>query len=79
MCIGIYLALIALFLFYSHTVIEQYALSITSGEGDWMMIALGWEIVLEIWPMIVLSMVIASAVTLFVTLKVKGKASCCDG
>ena len=66
MCIAIYTALIALLWIYSDFILESYALSTSSGENGWMMVALGWEIIPTIWPVILLMMVMASAVTFFV-------------
>lgn len=74
MCIAIYTALIALFLYYSDYVIEQYALSIASENKEWMVVALGWEMLLLLWPVGVLLMVFASGVTLFVSRRL-GKRS----
>jgi len=75
MCASIYFALMALFLYYSNFVIDQYALSISSGDGNWIAISLGWEIVPEIWPIFALVMLVSSALTLFVTLKIQGRPS----
>jgi hypothetical protein len=73
MCLGIYGALLALLLFYSDYMLEQYALSSSSGENGWMVVALGWEILPAIWPAILLMMVVASAVTLFVSRRLGSK------
>ncbi|MCW9012596.1 MAG: hypothetical protein OQL06_02340 [Gammaproteobacteria bacterium] len=70
MCYLIYFGLIILFLVYSDSIISQYALSIHSADGNWMTIALGWELVLAIWPAFVLVFVLASAVTFFITRKI---------
>jgi hypothetical protein len=67
MCILIFAALLALLWFYSDYHLEQYALSISSGEDQWIAVALGWEILPVIWPVILLMMTAASAVTLFVS------------
>lgn len=67
MCLAIYAALLALLLYYSDTILEQYALSAASGENEWMMVALGWEILPMLWPAILLMMVVASALTLFIS------------
>ena len=75
MCASIYFALMALFLYYSNFVIDQYALSIPSGDGNWTVISLGWEIVPEIWPVFALLMLVSSALTLFVTLRIQGRRS----
>ena len=65
MCYFIYLSLSGLFLIYSDSVLEQYALSITAGEDTWMVQAIGWEIVPALWPVLVMAMVLASAATFF--------------
>ena len=70
MCYAIYFALIALFLIYSDSVISQYALSAPTADGGWMTIALGWELVLEIWPVFLLVFVLASALTFFISRKI---------
>ena len=75
MCISIYLALIALFIYFSNFVINQYALSIASGENSWMLVSIGWEIVPQIWPVVILAMIISSALTLFITFKVQALRS----
>ena len=67
MCIAIYAALLALLLFYTDYHLEQYALSVSSGDGQWTVMALGWEVLPEIWPALLLMMVASSAVTLFVS------------
>lgn len=66
MCVLIYLALIGLFIFYSDFVLDQYALSAASGEGNWMIIAQSWELLPHLWPALVMAMLVSSAVTLFV-------------
>ncbi|MEN8169198.1 MAG: hypothetical protein ABFS08_03160 [Pseudomonadota bacterium] len=63
---AIYVALFALLLFYSDYAIEQYALSITTGEQQWMVVAIGWEMLPMLWPVGLLLMIVASGVTLFV-------------
>jgi hypothetical protein len=64
---AIYAALLALLWFYSDYQLEQYALSASSADGQWIVVALGWEIVPVIWPAVLLMMVAASAMTLFVS------------
>lgn len=73
MCPAIYTALLALLLFYTDYVLEQYALSVSSGENDWIVTAIGWEILPAIWPALLLVMVAASAVTLFVSRRLARK------
>ena len=66
MCMAIYAALFALLLFYGDYVIEQYALSVTAGEEQWMVVAIGWEMLPLLWPVGLMLMVVASGLTLFV-------------
>lgn len=66
MCIAIYTGLIVLLLLYSDFTLESYALSTSSGGNEWMITALGWEIIPTIWPVILLTMVATSAVTFFI-------------
>lgn len=66
MCMAIYVALFALLLFYSDYAIEQYALSITTGEQQWMVAAIGWEMLPMLWPVGLLLMIVSSGVTLFI-------------
>jgi hypothetical protein len=66
MCIAIYTGLIVLLWLYSDFTLESYALSTSSGGNEWMTTALGWEIIPTIWPVILLAMVVASAVTFFI-------------
>jgi len=67
MCLAIYGALFALLLFYSDYALEQYALSVSSGEQQWMVVAIGWEMLPLLWPLALLLMVVASGATLLVT------------
>lgn len=66
MCMAIYFALFALLLFYSDYVLEQYALSVSTAPQEWMVVAIGWEIVPLLWPLGLLLMIVSSGVTLFV-------------
>jgi hypothetical protein len=74
MCMAIYAALMALLLIYSDYMLEQYALSASSGENEWMVVALGWEIIPTIWPVILLMVVASSAVTFFVVRRLGRKS-----
>ncbi len=67
MCIAIYAALFALLLFYSNDLIEQYALSITTGGEEWMVVAIGWEMLPLLWPVGLLLLIMGSGLTLFIT------------
>lgn len=73
MCIAIYLALIGLFVFYSDYVVNQYALTVIQSSGETMVIAVGWEMVPALWPLLVAAMVVASAATLFVARRYASK------
>lgn len=67
MCIAIYGALFALLLFYSDHVLEQYALAVSIGGEQWMVVAIGWEMLPLLWPPALLLMVVASGMTLLLT------------
>ncbi len=67
MCVGIYLALIGLFLFYSDFVINQYVLSVPAGEQGMMAVAVGWEMVWPLWPVVIAAMLLASAASVWAT------------
>ena len=71
---GIYAALIALFAFYSHYVVSQYSLAVTTAAGEPMTVAVGWELVPLLWPVLVGAMLIASAVSVFVTRRIGCRA-----
>ena len=75
MCYLIYLGLIGLFLIYSDGIISQYALAMASEDGSWMSVALGWEMLVEIWPVLVLVAVLASAGTFFIMRKLNSGRS----
>jgi hypothetical protein len=66
MCMAIYAALMALLWIYSDYMLEQYALSASSGANEWTVVALGWEMLPIIWPVLLLMVVASSAVTFFV-------------
>ncbi len=65
MCMAIYAALMVLLWIYSDYMLEQYALSTPSGANEWTVVALGWEMLPTIWPVILLMVVASSAVTFF--------------
>lgn len=65
MCMAIYILLLGLLLYYSDYVLGQYALSIAAGEEQWMVVAIGWEMVPLIWPVALLLLIAGSATTLF--------------
>lgn len=70
MCYVIYIALITLALLYSDSILDQYALSVLSGENQMLTVALGWEIILILWPVFLLAMVLGSVGTFFVSRKI---------
>lgn len=73
MCLVIYVALIGLLLLYSIGLLDEYVLAVASTDQKLMAVAQGWEIVVEIWPVFLLGMVVASAVTFFVLQKRGGR------
>ena len=63
MCIAIYIALIALLVYYSDFVIGQYGLaSIAGAHSTPMVVAVGWEMIAPLWPLFALAMVIGITV-----------------
>jgi hypothetical protein len=73
MCLLLSGLVAGLLLIYSDYLLEEYALSIRAGEGDWSVIALGWEILPELWPLFVMVAVVASGLTLFITKRLSSK------
>ena len=73
MCYAIYLTLIGLFLIYSDSVLEQFALSTSAGDGEWMVTAIGWEILAQLWPVFAAALVLSSAITFFVVRRLYSK------
>ena len=65
MCYVIYGSLIFLFGLYSYDLLEQYALAGLSGENTPIVVAIGSEMLLELWPVLMLTAVLASAITFF--------------
>jgi membrane protein implicated in regulation of membrane protease activity len=66
MCYAIFALLIALLFFYSNIIIQEHALSMHLQNGEWMTVALGWEMLQVLWPVLVLAAVVGSALTYFV-------------
>ncbi len=75
MCMAIYAALMVLLFIYSDYVLEEYALSVSSDAGEWTMVALGWEMIPIVWPVILLAVVVSSAVTFFLVRRVSTKST----
>ncbi len=73
MCFAISAALIALLWMYSDYMLEQYALSISTTGEQWTMVAIGWEIIPLIWPVLLMAMIAASAATIFVMRRLGAK------
>lgn len=72
MCYVLYSLALAIALYFSDHLLEQYALSVMSENNQAMTVALGWEIVLELWPVFLLALVFGSMLTFF-TLRLKQK------
>jgi hypothetical protein len=60
MCYAIYGALIVLFALFCDSLLEPLALSVANGEGGWVFVAQGWEMVSELWPLLLLAAVVSS-------------------
>lgn len=65
MCYVIYAALILLFVLYSDVLLEQFDLHAKLAEQQSVMVAEGWEIALQLWPLLLASAIAASALTYF--------------
>jgi hypothetical protein len=65
MCRAIYVLLIGLFVVYSDWMLEQHQLSVAAEAGQWMPVAVQWEIAGALWPLLALSALLASALTFF--------------
>jgi hypothetical protein len=63
MCYLIYGSLILTFLVFTHARLQDYALNASAGAEQWTVIALGWEMLLPLWPPLALVAAIASALT----------------
>ena len=65
MCRAIYVLLIGLFFVYSDWLLDEHRLSVAAEAGEWMPVAVQWEIAGVLWPLLALSAILASAVTFF--------------
>jgi hypothetical protein len=63
MCYLIYGAFILTFAVFGHATVEQYGLAVPGGEGQWSVIALGWEMIPVLWPLFLLAAAVGSAAT----------------
>ncbi len=66
MCFVIYAAIIVLSWLYCDSLLQSLALPTATGDGGWMSVALGWEIVPQLWPLLFLAAVISSLLTFLV-------------
>ena len=80
MCFVIYVSLIGLLLIYSDAMMEQYALSERVQDTDWIVVAVGWEILPLVWSLLLIGMLASSWLTIFVLRQwdKRGKASAKD-
>lgn len=65
MCYLIYGALILTFTVFTHARLQDFALSVSDGGESWTVVALGWEMLLFLWPLLLLVAAVASAITYF--------------
>ena len=65
MCYVIYGALLLTFGVYSDALLRQYALATAAAQGQWTVVALGWELVGILWPLLLFVAILASALTFF--------------
>ncbi len=66
MCLLITGLLAGLLLLYSDSLLDQYALVIPAGEGEWTVVALGWEILPWLWPLLLVVALLTFGITLFI-------------
>lgn len=66
MCYALFALAIALLFYYSDTILQQHALTLRMAGGEWVTVALGWEMVQVLWPMLLLAAVVGSALTYLV-------------
>lgn len=63
MCYIIYGALILTFGVYSDALLGQYVLATAAAQDQWTVVAMGWELVGVIWPLLVFVAILSSALT----------------
>jgi len=66
MCYAIFAILIALTFLYSDSIVEGLGITTKVNQDDWITIAIGWEMVEVIWPLLLLAAIVGSAVTYLV-------------
>lgn len=69
MCVGIVLGLLLLLVYYTNAVISDFSLSEQLGHQS-VMIASGWELAYQLWPLMLLS-ALTGILLLLVFLKFK--------
>ena len=73
MCYVIYAALILLFGLYCDSLLQSLVLATTTGDGGLMTMALGWEMVPHLWPLLALAAVISSLLTYQVVVRLMAR------
>lgn len=63
MCYAIFAILIVMLFLYSDIIIQEHALTMRFNDSEWMTVAIGWEMVQVIWPLLILAAVVGSAFT----------------
>lgn len=76
MCYVIYGALLLTFGVYSDALLRQYALATAAAQGQWTVVALGWELVEILWPLLLFVAILASALTFFATRLARPQSKC---
>ena len=66
MCYAIYAVLLLVAGVYCDAQLQSVALSTSTGDDGWMVIALGWEIIPQLWPLLFLAAVFSSLLTYLV-------------
>jgi membrane protein implicated in regulation of membrane protease activity len=63
MCTLIYLTIAGLLLLYSDALLNDFALAVPGEAGEWMVVALGWELVPLLWPLPLIGFLLGSFAT----------------
>lgn len=75
MCYAIYGAMLVLFFLYGDAVVDPLVLALRDEQGAMMGIAVGWEMLQVIWPVILLFAVASSFVTYLLTRRLSCRKS----